>query len=63
VGIPWVGPRANHYGLAIMRERARSLDGALVIEPSSLGGTRVLLRFTPSPDCLGVAGDRRRMQD
>ena len=33
--------------------------GDLVIEPLSLGGTRVLLRFNPGdrPDCFGAAAD------
>lgn len=39
---------AGHYGLAIMRERAQSLDGILQVARSEAGGTRVELHFTPS---------------
>lgn len=37
---------ANHYGLAIMRDRAHSLDGLLEIESRPGLGTRVKLRFS-----------------
>ena len=36
---------AGHYGIAIMRERARRLGGDLTIEPATGTGTRVRLRF------------------
>lgn len=35
----------HHYGMAIMRERARGLDGELVVGERPGGGTRVALRF------------------
>ncbi len=35
----------HHHGLVIMRERARSLGGSIVLGPRSGGGTRVVLRF------------------
>lgn len=38
---------AGHYGLGIMRERARSLRGDCRVEPREGGGTRVHLRFAP----------------
>lgn len=44
-GIPESPERSRHYGLAIMEERVRSLDGALTIEPVSSGGTRVVFEF------------------
>ncbi|OOZ40772.1 hypothetical protein BOW53_06540 [Solemya pervernicosa gill symbiont] len=47
VGINASGKR-HHYGLAIMKERARSLGGKLRIIPRGSGGTRVELIFTPS---------------
>jgi two-component system nitrate/nitrite sensor histidine kinase NarX len=36
---------SGHYGIAIMRERARRLGGELVLEGASGGGTRVRLNF------------------
>lgn len=36
----------SHYGLAIMRERARRLGGQLSVAPREGGGTRVQLDFT-----------------
>jgi two-component system nitrate/nitrite sensor histidine kinase NarX len=36
---------SGHYGIAIMRERARRLGGELVVEGASGGGTRVRLNF------------------
>ncbi len=35
----------NHHGMSIMRERAKSLGGALEISPRAGGGTRLRLRF------------------
>jgi two-component system nitrate/nitrite sensor histidine kinase NarX len=45
VGMPQNPSQQHHYGLAIMRERTRGLDGKLVIRSSELGGTCVKLRF------------------
>lgn len=39
--------KPGHYGLAIMQERAKSLNAQLEITPQVQGGTRVLLRFIP----------------
>ncbi len=36
---------SGHYGIAIMRERARRMGGELSIEPGVPAGTRVRLRF------------------
>lgn len=38
----------HHYGMAIMEERARNLQGQLSVENLPDVGTRVTLRFTPS---------------
>jgi two-component system nitrate/nitrite sensor histidine kinase NarX len=37
----------HHYGMTIMEERARTLAGALTVQPRPQGGTRVLLSFRP----------------
>ncbi|HKJ76209.1 MAG TPA: ATP-binding protein [Gammaproteobacteria bacterium] len=47
VGLPPGAERRHHYGLAIMNERADSLGGTVVMEPSPEGGTRVELTFIP----------------
>lgn len=38
----------HHYGMTIMEERARSLNGRLRFEERTEGGTRVALEFTPT---------------
>jgi two-component system, NarL family, nitrate/nitrite sensor histidine kinase NarX len=47
-GIPRQVPEHGHYGLAIMRERARNLGGALKLKPGSHGGTSVVIEFDPA---------------
>ena len=47
IGIPQKAERDQHYGLAIMQERAHSLRGDLRVERQPSGGTRVCLRFRP----------------
>jgi two-component system nitrate/nitrite sensor histidine kinase NarX len=37
----------HHYGMTIMEERARSLNGTVRYEPRAGGGTRVTLSFVP----------------
>lgn len=46
-GLTQADPHGNHYGLGIMRERARSLGGELDIGPRPEGGTQVVLSFAP----------------
>ncbi|MEN8179715.1 MAG: ATP-binding protein [Pseudomonadota bacterium] len=48
IGIPSKAERTNHYGLAIMHERAKSLNAELTISNRTEGGTRVRLRFKPN---------------
>lgn len=40
--------RAQHYGLTIMRDRARSLGGSIELQANNPKGTQVILRFIPS---------------
>lgn len=47
IGLPDEPEKLNHYGLAIMQERTRSLQGELSFSTSELGGNRVDLLFTP----------------
>lgn len=47
VGIPDKAEKLNHYGLAIMQERSRQLQGELHIERRAEGGTAVSFRFLP----------------
>ena len=42
-GLPDAPGRLNHYGLAIMNERARTLDGQLRLINRDQGGTEVRL--------------------
>lgn len=47
VGIPESAEKLNHYGLAIMQERSRQLQGSLKVERRVEGGTGVYFRFVP----------------
>ncbi len=47
IGIPDSAEKLNHYGLAIMLERARHLGGDLKITRRPEGGTGVYFNFTP----------------
>ncbi|WP_297375428.1 ATP-binding protein [Acidiferrobacter sp.] len=47
IGIADPDVATGHYGLAIMRERARNIHGRLRIERRRQGGTRVVLTFVP----------------
>lgn len=48
-GLPQDSARANHYGLIIMRDRARSLHGQFDIYNRPCGGAEVKVQFTPQP--------------
>lgn len=48
IGIPDTPEKLNHYGLAIMNERSRHLNGKVEIFPREQGGTRVACRFHPN---------------
>lgn len=47
VGIGGDLEKLNHYGLAIMQERSRSLDGEFSMMNNEGGGTKVVFRFLP----------------
>lgn len=47
VGIPDDPEKLNHYGLAIMKERSRHLNGALDFTRKEEGGTCVKMCFSP----------------
>jgi two-component system nitrate/nitrite sensor histidine kinase NarX len=59
-GMGAAAERPRHYGLAIMRERAMTLDGTLGLETPPGGGTAVRLRFRhrASRDTETVPQDR-----
>jgi two-component system nitrate/nitrite sensor histidine kinase NarX len=46
-GLPDISERPDHYGLIIMRDRAKSLHGQCEILPCSGGGTEVRVTFRP----------------
>jgi two-component system nitrate/nitrite sensor histidine kinase NarX len=46
-GLAQASSGGNHHGMNIMRERARSLGGDVVIKPHADGGTQVCLSFCP----------------
>lgn len=48
VGINTAQAPVHHFGLAIMRDRAASLNGACTIARRDAGGTRVRLSFMPA---------------
>jgi two-component system nitrate/nitrite sensor histidine kinase NarX len=47
VGIPDDPEKLNHYGLAIMKERSKHLNGALKLYRQETGGTCVEMEFCP----------------
>ncbi|MEJ1298889.1 MAG: type IV pili methyl-accepting chemotaxis transducer N-terminal domain-containing protein [Candidatus Sedimenticola sp. (ex Thyasira tokunagai)] len=54
IGIPSNAERTHHYGLAIMHERASSLNGELFIQNRPEGGTCIMLMFRPNGSTLNV---------
>ena len=47
-GLPENPEKLNHYGLAIMQERSKQLDGDNYINNAPETGVRIALRFTPA---------------
>lgn len=47
IGVPAAYDRNQHYGITMMQERARCVNGALQVENLQPRGTRVRLRFQP----------------
>lgn len=58
-------PDVHHYGMTIMEERARTLAGALSVEPCPQVGTQVTLTFRPTSRRAGhsVAAHSIRRQE
>jgi two-component system nitrate/nitrite sensor histidine kinase NarX len=48
-GVDLASARPQHFGVSIMRDRARALGGDLRVEARAGGGTRVALRFPSRP--------------
>ena len=48
IGIPEKAEKNNHYGLAIIQERSRHLNGSVEIARRPEGGTRVAFAFQPN---------------
>lgn len=48
IGLSLDFDQRQHHGITIMRERTRSLNGMLALEPRAPHGTRVHLNFRPS---------------
>lgn len=53
-GLEQAAPRVHHYGMEIMRDRARSLGGGISVGPRPGGGTRVELEFPAVPAERGL---------
>ena len=47
IGIPEDPNKLNHYGLAIMKERSRNLDGELSVKRNDERGTTAMFSFIP----------------
>lgn len=58
IGIPREAERRNHYGVAIMLERAQGLNGELRCAPKPEGGTRVELSFAPVASSQSIDSER-----
>ncbi len=59
IGIDEEAERRDHYGLAIMNERASGLGGVIQISRIPEGGTRVKLVFTPQRQQYRKEADRK----
>lgn len=46
-GLPGSPEKINHYGLAVMKERAKHLGGELMLSNQSFGGVLVSFKFIP----------------
>ena len=47
IGLPPDPEKLNHYGLAIIKERCRHINGKLTIDTSTKKGTSVIIEFMP----------------
>ena len=55
IGIPDAPEKLNHYGLEIMRERARQLDATIEITENKPSGTIVKLSYIPTYIKTGIS--------
>lgn len=55
-GLPEDHAKKNHYGLIIMRDRTRSLNGHFEIYNRPQGGAEVKVEFSPQPTEIKVSG-------
>jgi len=54
IGLPEVTSRTHHYGLSIMHERAKTLNGNYEINNKPEGGVRIALKFIPENNTAPV---------
>jgi two-component system nitrate/nitrite sensor histidine kinase NarX len=54
IGLAHNTPEPNHYGMAIMLERAKTLNGILHTQTRATGGTRIKLLFRPAQSIIPI---------
>lgn len=52
IGVAHIKEREQHFGIGIMHERATKLNGHLIFETNSSGGTTISLSFPPQQEPL-----------
>jgi len=59
VGLVAEKSQTHHYGLSIMKERAKTLDGNFEIKNNPQGGVTILLKFSPVNNTVPVNINRK----
>ncbi len=54
IGINVMQSKIHHYGLSIMKERAKTLNGKLEITNNPTGGTHIVLTFAPKNKIMSI---------